>query len=218
VNFVSRKTIVKKLLESKKFRDSYVSENIKRVIPFNLRTMRDEREWSQAQTGQALGKPQNVVSRLESPAYGKLTLQTLLEIAHGYDVGLLIKFVPFSRLVKEYEDVSFHALSAKSVSDKEEVAALEEWAEQDDEEIGDTITAATVVSIKDLDTIRTDNINGLFSSPESEVVGQLEFSFKSIHGVPELNTEGVRRASVTAAKQQRPVSLTMTEPRDRRTA
>lgn len=141
MNFVSRKTIVKKLLESKKFRDSYVSENIKRMIPFNLRTMRDERGWSQHEAGQAIGKPQNVISRLESPAYGKLTLQTLLEIAHGYDVGLLIKFVPFSRLVKELDDVSALALSAKSVSDEEETRALHEWAERGDE---DDIAAKTL--------------------------------------------------------------------------
>jgi transcriptional regulator with XRE-family HTH domain len=128
VSFVSRRTIADKLLHSKKFRDSYVLENIKRIIPFQIRTMRDERKWSQAVAGKAIGKPQNVLSRLESPAYGRLTLQTLLEIARGYDTGLLIKFVPFSRLVAEYDDVSLPALSAKSVSDEEEAQALKEWA------------------------------------------------------------------------------------------
>jgi transcriptional regulator with XRE-family HTH domain len=90
--------------------------------------MREEREWSQAKAGQAIGKPQNVISRLESPAYGKITLQTLLDIANGFDVGLLIKFVPLSRLVKEYEDLSPEALSAKSVCDEKEVEKLEKWA------------------------------------------------------------------------------------------
>jgi hypothetical protein len=128
VSFVSRRTIADKLLHSKKFRDSYVLENIKRIIPFQIRTMRDERKWSQAVAGKAIGKPQNVLSRLESPAYGRLTLQTLLEIARGYDTGLLIKFVPFSRLVAEYDDVSLPALSAKSVSDEDEARAVREWA------------------------------------------------------------------------------------------
>jgi len=130
VSLLSKKTLTKKLLQSKKFREAYVFEHIKRHIPFQVRTMRTEREWSQAQAGEAIGKPQNVISRLESPAYGKLTLQTLLDIANGFDVGLLIKFVPLSRLVKEYEDVSFEALSAKSVSDEREVQRLNEWAEE----------------------------------------------------------------------------------------
>jgi len=61
-----------------------------------------------------------------------MTLQTLVEIAEGFDVGLLIKFVPFSRLVREYEDVSFAALSVASVDDTEEAKKLEAWAAEGD--------------------------------------------------------------------------------------
>jgi transcriptional regulator with XRE-family HTH domain len=127
VSFVSRKTRVAKLLGSKKAREAYVFENLKRIVPFQIRTMREERDWSQGRAGEAIGKPQNVVSRLESPTYGKLTLQTLLQIANGFDVGLLIKFVPFSRLVREYEDVSSIALSAPSITDKREADKLKAW-------------------------------------------------------------------------------------------
>src|SRR5258708_3756206 len=90
--------------------------------------MRTEREWSQAKAGEILGKPQNVISRLESPAYGKLSIQTLMEIAQGFDVGLIIKFVPFSRFLNEYNDVSFGALSAPSPTDKAEIQAIWHWA------------------------------------------------------------------------------------------
>ena len=133
MSLLSKKTLAKKLLQSKRFREAYVFEHIKRHIPFQIRTMRTERDWSQAKAGEAIGKPQNVISRLESPAYNKLTLQTLLDVARGFDVGLVIKFVPFSRLVQEYEDVSFDALSAPSVSgddeaSREERQKIEEWA------------------------------------------------------------------------------------------
>jgi len=143
VSLLSRKTLTKKLLQSKKFRAAYVFEHIKRSIPFQVRTMRTEREWSQAKAGEEIGKPQNVISRLESPAYGKLTLQTLLDIAKGFDVGLIIKFVPFSRLVREYEDVSFDALSAKSVSDKEEAQRIQDWATED---VGEFVVNANISS------------------------------------------------------------------------
>jgi transcriptional regulator with XRE-family HTH domain len=90
--------------------------------------MRDERNWSQEEAAKELKKTQSLISRFESPAYGKMSLQTLVEIAEGFDVGLLIKFVPFSRLVREYQDVSYSALSAKSVSDPTEAARLKSWA------------------------------------------------------------------------------------------
>jgi transcriptional regulator with XRE-family HTH domain len=147
VSLLSKKTLAKKILQNKKFRDAYVFEHIKRHIPFQVRTMRTERDWSQAKAGEAIGKPQNVISRLESPAYGKLTLQTLLDIARGFDVGLLIKFVPFSRLIGEYEDVSFDALSAASVSgddeaSKKEKQKIEEWAAEVTESTATVVQAA----------------------------------------------------------------------------
>ena len=132
MSFVSRKTLKTKILKSRPFRQAFVWEHLKRSLPFQVRTMREEREWSQQKAGEELGKPQSVISRLESPAYGKLTLQTLVDIANGFDVGLLIKFVPFSRLVREYEDVSHTALSARSVSDPTETSRLEYWARQPD--------------------------------------------------------------------------------------
>jgi len=131
VSLLSRKTLAKKLLSSKLFRKAYVWEHLKRSIPFQIRTMRDERGWSQERAAKELGKTQSIISRLESPAYGKVSLQTLVDIAEGFDVGLLIKFVPFSRLVAEYEDVSASALSAKSLDDPTEAAELERWSVED---------------------------------------------------------------------------------------
>lgn len=156
MSFVSKKTRVERLLKSKASRDAYVLENIKRMVPFQIRTMREEREWSQAQAGEAIGKPQNVISRLESPAYGKLTLQTLLDIAKGFDVGLLIKFVPFSRLVREYEDLSPEALSAKSLSDEKEVAELRAWGR-----IAATTTAHVETTPSYLEAIKAISVEEL---------------------------------------------------------
>src|SRR5215213_8687879 len=135
----SRTSLIKKILESKKYRNAYVAEHVRNGIPFQIRAMRDDKEWTQVELGKEAGKPQNVISRLEDPNYGKLTIQTLLEIASAFDVALLVKFVPFSRLLKEYEDVSPAALSAKSIN--KEIGELERWAVQDDEAIKDTLNA-----------------------------------------------------------------------------
>jgi transcriptional regulator with XRE-family HTH domain len=54
---------------------------------------------SQERAVEKLGMNQNAISRLENPYYGKATLTTLKRIASAYDVGLLVEFVPFSRLI-----------------------------------------------------------------------------------------------------------------------
>lgn len=126
VNLRSKTNLVEKLIRDKEYRDAYVFEHVRNGLAFQLRGMRDALGWSQSRMGQEVGKPQNVISRLEDPNYGRPNLQTLLEIASGLGVGLLVKFVPFTRLVKEFEDVSPGALAAPSI-DKEQ-SALEEWA------------------------------------------------------------------------------------------
>ena len=136
MSFGSRKELIQNIVADKEFRDFYSESYLKKSIPFQLKTMRTERDWSQSKAGEILGKGQNAISRLESPSYGKLTVQTLIELARGFDVGLIIKFVPFSRLLREYEDVSFEALSSPSptVQFPSELQALNEWSE---EEVGE---------------------------------------------------------------------------------
>jgi transcriptional regulator with XRE-family HTH domain len=126
VKLLSNVSLVRKLLDSKKFRDSYVYEHIRNGIPFQIRALREERRWTQGKLGEEAQKPRNVITRLEDPNYGKLTLKTLFEIASAFDVALLVKFVPFSRLLREYEDVSPVALSAQSIHEEE--SRLTNWA------------------------------------------------------------------------------------------
>lgn len=131
MNLLSKKTLVEKLTTDKKFRDAYVFENVRNSIPFQIRALRDERDWTQADLGLATQKPRNVITRLENPNSNIPNLNTLLEIASGFDAALIVKIVPFSRLVKEYEDVSSKALYAASVTDEKEQERLNKWAVTD---------------------------------------------------------------------------------------
>jgi transcriptional regulator with XRE-family HTH domain len=128
VSLLSKINLVKKLRESRRFRDSYVYEHVRNGIPFQIRAMRKDLNWSQSELADAAKTSRTVITRIEDPNYGKLTLKTLFAIASAFNVALLVKFVPFSRLIREYEDVSSVALSAKSVTDAEEIAQLEAWA------------------------------------------------------------------------------------------
>lgn len=87
-------------LKDKEYRDLYVAEHIRTGIAFQIRAMREDREWTQSELGQrAEGMAQETISLLEDPDYGRLTLRTLRRLASALDVALIVRFTPFSDLV-----------------------------------------------------------------------------------------------------------------------
>jgi transcriptional regulator with XRE-family HTH domain len=76
-----------------------VSSYVDKGIAYQIRAMRDRQDLSQGSLADMVGMNQNAISRLESPWYGKATIRTLKRLAEAFDVGLVIRFVPFSQLV-----------------------------------------------------------------------------------------------------------------------
>lgn len=101
-------------LQDKAYRDAYVRAHVSVGIPHQIRALREQRGWSQAELGRRSGKPANVINRLENPESGGNTIRTCLEMASAFDVALLVKFVPYSRFLKEFEDVSPQGLEVPS--------------------------------------------------------------------------------------------------------
>jgi transcriptional regulator with XRE-family HTH domain len=99
-------------LTNKKYRSAYVEENVQTGIAYQLRTLRGE--LSQEEFGKKIDKPQSVVSRIEDPDYGKLSVQTLLDIATSLDIALLVKFVSFPEFIQQTRDVSIEGLQVPS--------------------------------------------------------------------------------------------------------
>ena len=125
-----REKLVKKLT-SKDYRDAWVDESVRMIVPYQIQAMRNQRDWSQEFLGERAGMLRNAISRLESPDYGRLSVNTLLRIAHGFDCGLLVKFVPFNRLARELEDASESALQVTSFPD--DYGSLMSWAKEVEE-------------------------------------------------------------------------------------
>ena len=90
-------------LRDKRYRDAFVNSQLKRSIPFQIAALRKKRGWSQEQLADAASVTQGVISRAENPHYGNLTLNTILRIANGCDVGVILEFVSFSKLIKVYK-------------------------------------------------------------------------------------------------------------------
>src|SRR5215208_4448170 len=86
-------------LGDKEYRDAFVEEQIDTGLPFQIRTMRQRRGWTQGDLGQRAGMAQETISLLESPTYGRFTLRTLKRLASAFDVAVMVRFVPFSQFV-----------------------------------------------------------------------------------------------------------------------
>jgi transcriptional regulator with XRE-family HTH domain len=99
MSLISRAGTMKRFRRSKAAREKFVDALIDNSIPTQIRAIRDRQGLSQERLAElAGGMNQNAISRLESPSYGKPTLTTLKRIASALDVGLVVRFVPFSEL------------------------------------------------------------------------------------------------------------------------
>lgn len=108
-------------LKDKEQRDAFVSAHIDTGIPFQIRALRDQRDWSQKKLGEHIpGKvmTQENISRLEDPNYSKFTLKTLKRLASAFDVALMVRFVPFSKLVEWELNLSVESLEVPSFDEE----------------------------------------------------------------------------------------------------
>ena len=97
---ISRVNLWKRLKRSKEARANFVESHLNRSIAYQVRAIREREGWTQDRIAKELEIDRNNISaRLENPHYGKHTLTTLRKVAKAGDVGLVVWFVPFSRMV-----------------------------------------------------------------------------------------------------------------------
>lgn len=110
----SEKLVAK--LSTREYRHAYMIQGVKTWIARQVRALREQRGWSQEDLGRETGKPQSAISRVEDPDYGKLTLQTLFDLARAYDLPLLVQFVEWSDWLCRMDDSSTEVLQRESFS------------------------------------------------------------------------------------------------------
>ena len=115
-NLLSRRALWSRLGSGIEARARFVESNLSKNLAFQIRALRDRREWSQGELGERVEMNQNAISRLENPFYGKATLSTLKRIASAFDVALVVRFVPFGQLVDWVSGTPFSDLGMSPVS------------------------------------------------------------------------------------------------------
>jgi transcriptional regulator with XRE-family HTH domain len=103
---------------SKKRRHAFVAAFVRQGVTMQIQLLRKREQWSQKKLGEITEKKQNAITRLEDPSYGKFTLTTLLELAKAFDVALSVKFVSFSELERQSQNLSPEALCVARFNDE----------------------------------------------------------------------------------------------------
>lgn len=122
-------------LKDREYRDAFVEESINVGVPFQLKALREQRELTQQDFGKISGMKQAFISRLENPNENCPSLTTLKRIASIYDIGLVVRFVPTSDLVKWDLNLDSESLKVLSYEDDPYFTAT---AKETIEELNDT--------------------------------------------------------------------------------
>jgi transcriptional regulator with XRE-family HTH domain len=115
-------------LRDKNFREQLVSEQAKRMIPFQVQALMKARGYTQQRFAELSGLAQGSVSRAADLDYGNLSLNTIVRLAAGFDVAFVGEFVPFSQLAGYFERTNE---LGHVPTFSEEDAEIGDWVDED---------------------------------------------------------------------------------------
>jgi transcriptional regulator with XRE-family HTH domain len=105
-------------LKDREYRHAFVAAHLTNGRAFQIRALREQRQWSQKELAEKTDMKQTRISLLENPDYANVNIETLKRFAKAFDVGLIVRFVPFSDLVKWELNLSSDSLEVSSFDDE----------------------------------------------------------------------------------------------------
>jgi transcriptional regulator with XRE-family HTH domain len=101
----------------KDYRDGFLRTQIGSGIAYQIQALRAKLGMTQQEFAELTGKKQTVISRLENSRTGAVTVRTLMDIAAGADVALLVQFVGYPEFITRTADMSEAALQPETITE-----------------------------------------------------------------------------------------------------
>ena len=108
-------------LKDEEYRREY-SSDVGTGLAFQIKLLREKNGWTQEHLAQRTSRQQETISQWENPNYGRYTLNSLNSLAAAFDVALMVKFVPFSELVKWGTNLTPKRLAPPSFNEEKQAS------------------------------------------------------------------------------------------------
>jgi transcriptional regulator with XRE-family HTH domain len=95
-----RSALIAKLLNDRDYRANYIRAKLDVLVPSQLRALRLHKDLTQPILAEQAGMKQSRISAMETPGRTNFNLETLVRMAATLNVGLMVKFVPFSEMLR----------------------------------------------------------------------------------------------------------------------
>ncbi|QNI31069.1 helix-turn-helix transcriptional regulator [Alloacidobacterium dinghuense] len=111
-------------LRDPEYSEGYAESFLNTYIASQIKVIREQREMTQSDLGEAIGTTQAGVSRYENANYSSWNIRTLIKIARAFHLRLKVSFEPFGTLPNEV--VRFGRQSLERVPREEDLGLRED--------------------------------------------------------------------------------------------
>lgn len=111
------KALLRQGLEDPETRRQYAASLLHAHIALQIKTLRQQRGWSQTKLAQFAGKHQSQISEMESIDFSSWKISTLMKLAEAFDLALTVNFESFGTFLDEAASLGRDALERPSFAD-----------------------------------------------------------------------------------------------------
>lgn len=92
--------------QNREYREAYLEASLEQGIAWQIRINRQKRGITQEDLAKSLGITLPMLQELEDPEIGGYSLETLVKVAKVFDCALSVKFIPYSELARDSQNLS----------------------------------------------------------------------------------------------------------------
>ena|SRR5579883_2077611 len=116
-----RSKTISRLCRDLNSRTSYIKAKLGVLVPSQIKALRLRSNMPrQSDLAREVGAHQSRISMFETPGAANMTLETLSRLAAAFKVGLVVKFVPFSEMLRWENRYSQDTFDVTRIEDDEE--------------------------------------------------------------------------------------------------